>query len=267
MQVYIEYVILDNLIMDYVLIKETAKILRVKCKKSRIAVSALIGTLGAVIFPLIKIKSEYLFLLKILLGALICFIARNHGKISRFIKFFNVFLLLTFSIGGGVLGVMYLIGIDLKSYGNTLSGVLPIGITVLIGYLTAIIIKRGVNNTIGDIMTTRFKYDCIIKSGTFAVKVSGYYDSGNLLFDSKTGLPVALCKKRIIDKIKKGNPNFFSKRDMEFSTVSDSGRLNIYEVDCILINVNGTNKKAACVLAEIETDSLREDLLLGAYTL
>lgn len=267
MQVYIEYVILDNFIMDYILIKETARILRVKCKKTRAFFSAFTGTVGAVVFPLIKIKSQYMFLLKILLGALICFIAREHGKISRFIKFYNVFLLLTFSIGGGVIGVMYLIGIDLKSYGNGLSGVLPIGITVLIGYITAIILKRAITNTMGDIMTTRFRYDCIIKSGAYAVKVRGYYDSGNLLFDSKTGLPVVLCKKRIIEKIKKGNPNFFSKRDMEFSTVKGSGRLNLYEVDCILIDVNGTNKKTACVLAEVASEGLREDLLLGAYTL
>ena len=92
MEVYIEYVILDNLIMDFLLLKETAKLLKLKYKNLQIFIGAIIGTVGAIVFPLLKILPLYVFLLKILLGLLITFVAIKHNRVFDYIKYFNVFL-------------------------------------------------------------------------------------------------------------------------------------------------------------------------------
>lgn len=267
MEVYVEYVILDNLIMDYILLKESAIFLKEKFSKPRLIIAAAIGALGAVVFPLLKIKVQYLFLLKIALGALICFIAINFNKISSYIKFFNVFLLLTFLLGGAVIGAFYLLGIRLEDYGSKLSGVLPVGLSVLFGYISVIVVKRIAKNAVNGLITDKYRYKCVIKRGLVAIKVDGYFDSGNLLIDDKTGLPIALCKKRLLERLRKGTPNFRSIGEMEFSTVGSGGSLQLYPVDGITIEINGKVKYTNCLLGLVEDRAMKEDLLLGAYLL
>lgn len=267
MEVYVEYVILDNLIMDYILLKETAVLLKEKFFKPRLLIAAAIGALGAVVFPLLKIKVQYLFLLKIALGALICFIAINFNKISSYIKFFNVFLLLTFLLGGAVIGAFYLLGINLDDYGSKLNGVLPVGLSVLFGYISVVVVKRMAKNAVNGLITDKYRYKCVLKRGLVAVKVNGYFDSGNLLIDEKTGLPIALCKKRLLERLYKGNTNFRPIGEMEFSTVASGGSLRLYPVDGITIEINGKVKFANCLLGLVEDRTMKEDLLLGAYLL
>ncbi len=267
MEVYVEYVILDNLIMDYILLKETAVLLKEKFSKPRLIIAAAIGALGAVVFPLLKIKVQYLFLLKIALGALICFIAINFNKVSSYIKFFNVFLLLTFLLGGAVIGAFYLLGINLDDYGSKLGGVLPVGLSVLFGYLLVIVAKRIARNAVNGFITDKYRYKCVIKSGAVAIKADGYFDSGNLLIDKETGLPIALCKKRLLERLKKGTPNLRPIGKMKFSTVGSNGVLHLYPVDGMTVEINGKVKFTNCLLGLVDDDSMNEDLLLGAYLL
>lgn len=267
MQVYIEYVILDNFIMDYLLIKETSILLRLKYKRLRIVFGAVVGTVGATILPLLKIKPEFAFILKILLGMVICVVSTEYNGLGKFIRFFNVFLLLTFLLGGAVIGVFYVLGIDIKSYGSDFIPVLPVGVSVGCGYLSVIVVKKAVKKAVNGVITDRFRYSCIIKYGTCVVKVNGFYDSGNLLFDGKSGLPIVLCKSKIIKKIQRENDSFISTRELDFSTVSSQGRIKLYAVDCILVEINGVNKRANCLLGEVDGREISEDLLLGAYVL
>ncbi len=267
MEVYIEYVVLDNLIMDYLLLKQTAVLLKEKFSKLNVFFGALAGTFGAVILPLFSIKKEYLFLLKVCLGAFMCFIAVKHLNFKGYLKYFNVFLLMTFVCGGAVIGVFYLLGISLTDYGGTKSYLLPVGVSVLCGYLLVKITKFAVKKTIDSIITDRYRYKCLIKCGQVALKVDGYFDSGNLLYDTKTGLPVALCKKSVIEKLKKRGAVFLRTSEMDFSTVLNGGKLKLYEIDCILIELGNTNKRTCCMLGEVSDDSFKEQLLLGAYML
>ncbi len=264
MEVYIEYVILDNLIMDYLLLKESAKLLKIKFKRYRLIIGAIVGVIGAVVFPLLKIRAEFLFLLKIMLGAFITFISVDHTKFSDYLKYFNVFLLMTFVLGGGVIGVFYLLGIDLKSYQ---SYGLPIGVTALFGYLLVIGVKKCLKSAVNGLMTDRYRYKCILKCGNVTLKTVGYFDSGNLLMDQKTGLPVALCKKKVIDKMVKKGAEFPPVREMDYSTVSSYGKLKLYTPDCILIEDKNGNIRRNCLLGEAEDTAFSEDLLIGAYIL
>jgi len=267
MEVYIEYVILDNLIMDFLLLKETAKLLKLKYKNLQIFIGAIIGTVGAIVFPLLKILPLYVFLLKILLGLLITFVAIKHNRVFDYIKYFNVFLLFTFLLGGAIIGIFYVAGIDIKTYGNRQSGFIPVGVTILLGYLIVFGVKKLLNGAVKGLMTDRYKYNCIIKCGDVALKVSGYYDSGNLLIDDKTGLPIALCKRKIIDKIRKCGGDIKSTREIDFSTVTKEGKLKLYNIDCILIELKKGNKRTNCLLGEVDNKSIKEELLLGAYVM
>ncbi len=266
MKVCIEYVILDNLVMDYLLLKETAVILKIGFTKARILFASVIGVLGAVILPVLEIRSEYLFLLKILLGLLISFIAVNHFSFKAYLKYFNFFLLFTFLIGGVTLGAFYLMNVNVYDYCDNPS-ILPVGLTVGVAYLVALTVKGIVKKSVNGIITDKYRYKCIIKAGETAVRVNGYFDSGNMLIDRKTGLPVALCKKSVIKKIIRKGGKLSVPRKMEISTVSSYGNINLYEIDCMLIEKENENKRAACLLGEVNNSSMKEEMLLSVYVM
>ena len=92
MEVYIEYVIIDNLVMDYLLLKFTAQLLKIKYKKGMVFLGAVIGTLGAVFMPLLALPNNFAFLLKVALGLLIAFVGVSHKSVFAYFKFFNLFL-------------------------------------------------------------------------------------------------------------------------------------------------------------------------------
>lgn len=265
MEVYIEYVILDNFIMDWILLKETAVLLKHKSCKLQLFIASLIGTAAAVIFPLLRLSKPILFILKIFVGALISFIAASHKSFIRYIKYYNVFLLTTFLLGGAVIAVFYALGFDVKSYGASFNGILPVGINFLFGYLLVKIVKKSLNKSINGLITDKYRYKCTIKTGLAVLKATGYFDSGNLLLDRKSGLPVALCRKNIVDKLKKRGAVFPPPYEADFSTVSGDGKILLYEVDAMLIETQSGVKRVDCLLGLVSYASFSEDLLLGAY--
>ena len=264
MKVCIEYVIIDNLIMDYLLLKASSALLKIKFKKGRLILASLAGVICAVIFPLLSVKAEYLFLLKIMSGALVCFIAVNHRSVFGYFEYFNVFLLITFVTGGAVIGVFYLMGIRISEYSQAKS-VLPVGVSVGVAYITAIVVKRVAEKTVNGLITDKFRYNCILKSGSAVVRTIGYFDSGNMLIDKATGLPVALCKRSVIQKIAKRGGKVTKPRKMEISTVSSVGTIDLYEIDCMLIERGEERKRADCLLGVSAESRQTEELIFGAY--
>ncbi len=265
MEVYIEYAILDNLIMDYVLLKETAIILKTKYKKSGLLFASIIGTIGAILMPLLKIKPVYLFLLKIALGVVVAFIGVKHKNFISFFRFFNVFLLMTFVLGGACIGVLSIMGVEYTISGYKAAGVLPIGVNVAFGYLLVITTKYLVKKYLRVFITDKYVLNCLLKHGEVVVKVSGYFDSGNKLFDKKTGLPIVLCDKKIIEKMKSLGAVFFPPREFSYSTVAGEGAMYLYAVDCILIEREGQNFRRNLLLGAVENKNFETDLLLGAH--
>lgn len=266
MKVCIEYVILDNLIMNYLLLKETSIILKVKFKKVRLLSASIIGVIGAVIFPLLQIKREYSFLLKILLGLLIVFVAVKHFSLNGYLKYFNVFLLFTFLIGGAVIGVFYLMNVDISKYSSNPS-VLPVGVSVGLAYIVAITVKSIAKKSVNGLITDKYRYKCIINSGQASIRVQGYFDSGNMLVDWKTGLPIVLCKRSVIQKILKEGGKISSPRKTEISTVSSYKSIDLYEIDSMLIKREKDDKKVVCLLGEVDNSSMQEELLFGVYVM
>lgn len=263
MKIYLEYVIIDNLVMDYLLLNLSAKICRLKFNKLRLILGAIIGTIGAILFPLITIDSKYLFLLKIMLGMLICLVAINHQKIGEYIKFFNVFLLSTFILGGSVFAVLYLFGISVQDYAQ--AKIIPVGLSILIAVIISLITKKIITKTYNGLITQKFKYNCIIKKDFAVLKVEGYFDSGNMLLDEISGLPITLCKQKVINKLVKKGACFPSPREIKIGTALNVGKLKLYPIDCLLIANGNSNQKRYCMLGAVENFAIDDDLLLGAY--
>ena len=109
MTVYVEYVVLDNLVIDFLLLILSFRVCRVDINRWKILFGACLGTAFAIVFPLIRINGMLLFLLKIMVGELIVFVSARFKSCGEFLKTFAVFLVFTFSSGGALIGVCFLI--------------------------------------------------------------------------------------------------------------------------------------------------------------
>ena len=96
MTVFVEYVIIDNFIFDYILLLLTFKSNGVEPPKKRLFLSALFGTVFAVIFPFLKFHQLVLLFLKIVLATSMVAIASNFNcfkqYLKKLIKLFLIFL-------------------------------------------------------------------------------------------------------------------------------------------------------------------------------
>ena len=102
MTVYIEYVLIDNFIIDYLILKATFTVTAKNTVKGRLFICALILSVFAVIFPLIKLNGVIGGLVKFFYGLLCIILAYDYKSLKEYVGVALVFFALTFLTGGFV---------------------------------------------------------------------------------------------------------------------------------------------------------------------
>lgn len=77
MTIYIDVVLIENLVMNYIILLATGIILKVKINHFRLIISSLIGAAYTVMAYILPIEIYSNFLLKILLSIIIVYLAFN----------------------------------------------------------------------------------------------------------------------------------------------------------------------------------------------
>ena len=248
MTVYIEYAIADNLLIDYLLLKESALFLKIKAKRYTVFLSALTGTAFAVLFPVLGMPKLTGFILKIACAALMCFIAAKHRSFADYFRYFNVFLLSTFILGGAVIGVLYLFGINYSENAYYQAKVFPVGISVFFSYLVFLGVKATAKRIAESAITVCSLFDCEISVRSRSFKLKAFYDSGNFLIDGKSGLPIVLVEKRAFEKMTKAVE---PKKHGEIIVNSAGSRFSLptYKIDFVKIKIKDETHAKDAVMA------------------
>ncbi len=235
MTVYIEYVILDNFVIDYLLLSAALYTLRIRRKKRRLIPAALCGTAFAALLPLFSIGAAAMLAVKLAVGLAMVLIAANYGKAKRAAAAYAVFLLFTFASGGAITGIMYMLKKDISLDSViTYSSDIPVS-AIIVGCAALIWCAKRV---IAKIYKKRDVYPfvrkAVIKKGDKVVETSGFIDSGNRLFDAVTGLPIVVISKALAVKL----VDFTEKTDARYinlSTVGGKSRMLIFSIDYLQI--------------------------------
>ena len=112
MTVYIEYVFIDNLIIDYLLFKATFTLTGNGYNKGRLLFCAFLGGVFALLYPLISAHTVIVTVIKVLFGLLIMLLANSYRTKKNFYVNTVVFFGLTFLVGGAIIGVFSLLGLE-----------------------------------------------------------------------------------------------------------------------------------------------------------
>jgi len=203
--IYLDAVWTLNFILDLMLLMLTQSLARDHTRKIRLVFGAFIASLlvpFSIYFPNTFFSS---ILGKFLYSILIILCSFKFLGIYRFVKLLFIFYFVSFSIGGGLIGIHFLFQNPIilsangfltfnSGYGDPISWLF-----VLIGFpIVYLFTKRRMDKHGIDKIRYDQIYNVSIKINHKIFTTSGYIDSGNQLVDPITKYPVIICDENYL---------------------------------------------------------------------
>lgn len=185
MTVYVEYVIVDNLVIDSLILLTCQKLSKAQTSKLKLFLSALTGTIIALLSPLLP--NIINLVIKPFVAVLMVIIAFKPANIKKLGLFTLLLFLVTFMYGGTMIGLMEILGIEFTlqngiSYVNNF----PVGLAILFCAITYIATKNIISYCTKKNKQAEFLYDCQLTNGSNQINITAFLDSGNcIVIDGK----------------------------------------------------------------------------------
>lgn len=194
---YIEFVIADNFLLTYLAGSAAARLCHIKTRGWRLIVGSVVGTAVAIFYPFIK--SVWVSLsVKLVLWMVLSFIM--YYRTPRCVVTAVMFLGSTFAFGGAC----YAVELALCGGKNVSEFIAkyPICLVMICG----VIMYAGVRYCIRRLRVPRvrapYEYGTEISVFDTTIKFCAFLDTGNCVFDAKSGLPVIITDiDRFTDKL------------------------------------------------------------------
>ncbi len=285
MDVYIEYVVLDNLVINSLILLCVKNTLKLKSRWWRILLSAMLGTAVACVLPLLNLSNFLQIPIKILLGVFMVLILASYLRFKEFLFSFLLFIGYTVLLGGACLATLLLFGSSLEALNSGgYDTILPLGIILAIVALYVYIIVFVAKYLSRRRDLTPFMRKVELEMGNKLLKFSAFIDSGNKLIDIKSGLPVVIISLSSMEK-------YYSKEELEklvlqngkgsefkgvhttpYNTISgDAKKMVVFEANkLVIISKEGeytTNRFIVGITYKKFNDAVHYDMLLNPSVL
>ena len=246
MEIYIEYALIQNVIIDYFLLFLSASAVAFKPKKIRLALASLLGAAASIIFPYIS-SAFVVNVYKLALSFVMVCIAL--GKTTTKKSLFAMFSLCLFTYGFG--GVIYALGGEQFASGYALPSYLMwlicggiVIFFILVRLWTKSLAKKQTRNT--------YTYEVTFVNGDKTFSSLAYLDSGNNLVD-KDNSPVTIITPKVLanlcdislENLVKQNFDSLTLKDKHYilyNTISTSSKMFVFKVDKLQIKHHNTTK-------------------------
>lgn len=204
MTVYLDIIFVENILMNYIILFATLIILKVKNRgqQIRLFASSVIGSSYAIIVYLNIIPIYSNIITKIVLSIVMIYVAFNPQNVKQLLKQLLIFYLTSFVFGGCAFALIYFIKPErVKMNNGVFVGTYPIKVTLIAGIIAFIItqIAFKINKIRLDSKNTFINIKIYYEEKILEVKA--LLDSGNMLKDPISGMPVIIIEKEILHKI------------------------------------------------------------------
>jgi len=202
MTVYLDVVLIENLCMNYIILFATGYLLKIKIKHFRLIISALLGGIYSILAYMEVLKIYSNFVLKIILSVVMVYIAYNAKNIKQLTKQLIFFYLTSFVFGGCAFALLYIIKPqEILMRNGMLIGTYPLKVALLGGlggFATTAIAFHFVKNKLArkDIFCK-----ITILFNKKETETKALIDTGNMLKDPISGMPVIVVQKDILECI------------------------------------------------------------------
>ena len=203
MEVYIEDVFLDNLIIDFLILYITNKILKTGSKNLRLLITSFVGVFFVVLNLFVNLTGVLLLFYKFLISVFMILLAFKIKSFKNFFLHLVCFLFVTAIMGGFCFFISLTFGKVLISENGVVSYQLAlpvsviIGVISIIGFLTINLFKsikyKRLNN--------EFVFDVLIDNKELSISEKAFLDTGNTFLDPLTGKPVCFISFKLFQKM------------------------------------------------------------------
>ncbi len=246
MIVYIEYVLLDNFVIDYLLLKATFATTGKKYSKGRLFLCAFLGAIVALLYPLLDVNRIILTAVKVCAGLLIVLLSANFNSKKEFYIHTVLFFFYTFLTGGAIIGVFGVLGMDYSGEVSIALMIIPtyLLITCMVGVVKYIYRRKDVMSNVVDVQIT-----------VLGVSVCGrgFFDTGNAVYDGDS--PVVFCSGKFAKNFIKDSVIGVKLKKIMVDTVNGKSQKYALKTDNIKIyqgtNVNIHNNITLCIVGNV----------------
>lgn len=237
MTIYIEDFLLQNIIINFCLLRLVYISTKYRTKNYKLLLSSIIGAVFSSISA--KFVSDMLVtnIIKILCSFLMILFSFNLSK-KQFIYSYILLFIYTYALGGVMIG--FASNSYFSSNGIIMQSKFSLEIITLLIVSFTYIFEISLKHTKNKILNSNFIYNIQIKSGKRTLKIKAFIDTGNnLSFNGKSVMVLDnSCFLKLIDLT-----YFTSKtQSIKTSTVSGSKTLTLFMLDEIKIFSNKKTK-------------------------
>ena len=191
MEIYIEYVILDNLVMNYIILRLIDVTIGVNVGRINKLLVCCLGTIFSIFLPYLYFNKFLLFGYRFCVSIILVLMIKKFKKIKNFLVYYCLFLAYTFLTGGACFGLINLLGIDYNSSNLIMNSFdFPMGVFALILLIVIKIIFKVVNLIKVKLGVSRYYYNITLIDGESVAKSIGFYDSGNNVVFQDNGVNI-----------------------------------------------------------------------------
>lgn len=195
MTVYLDIVFFENVLMNYIIIFATGVVVKEKLSKFRILISSVIGAIYTIIMYLNIISIYSNFIMKLVLSIAMVYIAFKPKTFKKLIRKLIIFYLVSFVFGGCVFALMYFIQPQLAQIRNgVFVGAYPLKVALIGGLISFAIIQISFKIVKTKLSKKDMIYQIEITINNKSIKIKALLDTGNLLKEPITGLPVVVTE-------------------------------------------------------------------------
>lgn len=199
MTIYVDVVLIENLIMNYIILFATDIILKNKSKFWRLLLASLIGAIYTVISYISNFKIYSSMILKMILSIIIVYVAFNPQNMKKMWKTLLIFYLTSLVFGGAAFALIYIV----KPQETFLKNGLFLGTyslkTILLSAIVAFLIIIGAFTVVKNKISKRDMFCNIkIKLNNKEIEAKAMLDTGNLLKEPITNIPVIVVEHTLL---------------------------------------------------------------------
>ncbi|NLC07228.1 MAG: sigma-E processing peptidase SpoIIGA [Syntrophomonadaceae bacterium] len=202
--VYLDVVFLINLVMDYTILWATARFGQIPASNKRLLAGAFVGALYCIALLVPGLTFLYGLLFRVVLSLVIVGVAFAPLSLRKFLQALGYFYLIAFTMGGAILGGIYLLSTNPQLFGtvNRLLQVLvniPFG-WLLVGVAAAVVLgKWGTAIIRRALIKTFYRVPLTICVGGQNLTLPALLDTGNQLKDPLTKAPVVIAEYSAVE--------------------------------------------------------------------
>ncbi|MFA5523566.1 MAG: sigma-E processing peptidase SpoIIGA [Tissierellales bacterium] len=276
MYIWVEYLLLENMVINLLLLHLTGRFTKTEANNIRLLLASFIGAIYALVifFPSFRFMTK--FTIKVSISVLLIIVAFNPTKIKKVVRLIATFYVIAFIFAGASLALFYLAGVDAYA-GDGIFYIknFPIKVLVLAISISYILIKIVWGYIHSILIKSKIYIPIIVSLNNKTVEIIGLLDTGNLLRDPLTQIPVIIIQfSAIKELLPKEVQNIFEKyKENDLHVISEIMVENVTKMKFRLIPFKSLGKengmligfKPDNVIIKDDEDKSFCEIIVGIY--